>query len=110
MIRERQRDGTDRLAFLVSLARDDQRVAALKHADGGADRFGAVADFGCTRGGSHNFRADHLGHFRARIVVRDDHHVGKPRGDLAHDRPLALVAVAAAAEDHDHPARRERPH
>ena len=30
-----------------------------------------------------------------------------PRGrDLPHERALGAVAVAAAAEDHDHPARR----
>ena len=30
--------------------------------------------------------------------------VGEPRGDLAHERALAAVAVAAAAEDADQPA------
>ena len=36
----------------------------------------------------------------ARVVGGDDHAVGQPRGDLAHQRPLAAVAVAAAPE-HD---------
>ena len=40
----------------------------------------------------------------ARIVVGDDDAVGEPRGDLAHHRPLAGIAVAAAAEHHDEPA------
>ena len=31
--------------------------------------------------------------------------VGEPRGDLAHQRALAAVAVAAGAETHDHAAR-----
>ena len=37
----------------------------------------------------------------ARIVVRDDDEVGQPRGDLAHQRPLAPVTIAAGAEDDD---------
>ena len=39
----------------------------------------------------------------ARIVVGDDDDVGQPRRDAAHFRPLALVAVAAGAEDGDQP-------
>src|SRR3546814_1235927 len=35
----------------------------------------------------------------ARIVVGDDGAVGQRRGDAAHDRALAAVAVAAAADD-----------
>ena len=35
------------------------------------------------------------------------HAVAEPRGDLAHDRPLAAIAVAAAAEDDAEPAARE---
>ena len=40
----------------------------------------------------------------ARIVVGDDDAIGEPRGDLAHQRALAAVAIAAAAEDDDEPA------
>ena len=43
----------------------------------------------------------------ARIVVGDDHDVGLLGRDRAHDRPLAAVAVAAAAEHADEPARGE---
>ena len=35
----------------------------------------------------------------ARVVGGDDRAVGEPGGDLAHDRALGAVAVAAAAED-----------
>ena len=38
------------------------------------------------------------------LVTIDD--VGQPRGDRAHQRALAAVAVAARAEDDDHPRRR----
>ena len=44
----------------------------------------------------------------ARIVVGDDDDVGILDRDRAHDRPLALVAVAAAAEDADELAGGER--
>ena len=52
--------------------------------------------------------ADRLGLLAARIVVGDDDVIGERGGDPAHDRPLALVAVAAAAEHAHEPARRER--
>ncbi len=45
----------------------------------------------------------------AGVVVGDHEDVGEPGGDLAHDRPLALVAVAAGAEHDDHPAGGDRP-
>lgn len=45
----------------------------------------------------------------ARIVVGDDDMIGVPGRDLAHDRPLARVAVAAGAEDHDELALRVGP-
>ncbi len=48
--------------------------------------------------------ADGGGVFAARIVVGDDDAVGFCRGDGAHQRPLAAIAVAAGAEYHDEPA------
>ena len=48
--------------------------------------------------------------FGARIVARDDREVRAALGDRAHERPLAPVAVAAAAEDDDQLAPRERAH
>ena len=42
----------------------------------------------------------------ARVVGGDDDVIGTARGDGAHERPLAAVAVAAGAEDADQPARR----
>ena len=48
------------------------------------------------------------GLLRARVVVGHDDHVGEPRGEVAHERPLAGVSVAAGPEDHDQPAVRER--
>ena len=46
---------------------------------------------------------DRLGRLRARVVGRDQRDVGEPRGDLAHQRALAAIAVPAGAEHDDHP-------
>ena len=39
-----------------------------------------------------------------RVVGGEDHPIGEAGGHLAHLRPLARVAIAARADDHDHPA------
>ena len=72
------------------------------------DRLRPVADFHCTRRRRHDFGPDRCGILRARIVIGDDDDVGKPRRHFTHDRAFALVAVAAAAENRDDTARRER--
>ncbi len=41
---------------------------------------------------------------RARIVRREHHDIAQPRRDLAHQWPLAAVAIAAATENGDQPA------
>ena len=53
--------------------------------------------------------ADRGGIFAARIVVGDDHAIGLVGRDRAHQRPLALIAVAAGAEHHDQFALGVRP-
>ena len=50
---------------------------------------------------------DRVGVLRARVVGGDDDLVGQARGDLAHERALAAVAVAARAEDDDDAPARE---
>ena len=47
--------------------------------------------------------------FAARIVVGHDRDVSLLDRNATHDRALALVAIAAAAEHRNQPARRERP-
>ena len=47
---------------------------------------------------------DRAGILGARIVGGHDRQIGALRGDPAHDRPLAAVAVATAAEHHDEPS------
>ena len=62
--------------------------------------FGAIADLARGRRAGKNLLADGCGVFAARIVVGDDHAVGELCRGLAHQRTLALVAIAAAAEHH----------
>ena len=55
-------------------------------------------------------RDDAVGVLAARVVVGDDDAVGEPFGRLAHQRALAGIALAAAAEHHEHAAARVRAH
>ena len=103
MIGERQSPAGDDLTGLVALAGDDQKVAFLKHGASLGNGGAAVADIERAGRGGENCGADFVRRFAARIIVGDDHHIGETRRNLAHDRPFAGVAVAAAAEDHDEP-------
>ena len=72
-----------------------------QHREAAADRVGAVADLVGAGAGGEDGAADRGGVLAARIVVGDDDDVGELLGDRAHLRPLAGIAVAAAAEHHD---------
>ena len=89
----------------MALAGDDQQIAAAP-SSATARRIAAraVADLERIRGGGQDLAADGRRILAARIVVGDDDAIGEPRGDLAHLRTLAAVAIAAAAEDDDQPA------
>src|SRR5215218_2917826 len=99
------------LALLVALARDDDDVARPGERDGALDRGVAVDD---RLGGAtvldpgEDLVDDRRRVLGARVVRRDDRLVGQARGDLAHLRALAAVAVAAAAEDAEQAAGRQR--
>ena len=101
VIGKRQHAVADDLPGLVALAGDQQHVAAFKVGDRrrGSPRRGRR--FRRRRGAAgEDGGADRSGIFAARIVVGDDDAVGILRGNAAHDRPLAGVAVAAGAEHH----------
>src|SRR6266850_6903986 len=111
---ERKHVGADDLIGLVTLSGDDDRIAGLGPGEGPADRRSPV-DLrrvaarrrpGPAHAGHHlvDYRLRPL---RARIVGGHPHAVAEARGDLTHDRSLAPVAVAAAAEDDAEPAARE---
>src|SRR5262245_5950830 len=103
---ERQHVGAHDLIGLVTLPGDDHRVAGLGPAERGTDRARAIGlgreaarlSTGAARA-DHDLVDDRLRPLRARVVGGHPHLIAEPRRDLAHDRPLGAVAVAAAAED-----------
>ena len=105
MVRKRQGSVADDLAGFMAFSGDDEHVAGAKLPDRGPDRLGAVADLARASRRSEDFGADRSRRLAARIVVGDDHDIGLLGRDRAHDRPLALVPVAAAAEYADEAAR-----
>ena len=102
MIAERQHAVADDLAAFVALAGDHQHVAGLERRDRTADRLAAVADLACAPGAAARIAA----RIAAGSSLRGLSSVTMTRsrllrGDRAHHRPLARVAVAAGAEHHD---------
>ena len=73
------------------------------------DRLGPVADLARAGRAGQDLGADRRRLLAARVVVGDDDDVGLLDGDAAHDRPLAPVAIAAAAEHADEAAGGEGP-
>ena len=104
---ERMDHAADDLALLVALAGHHQHVAVAQHGRRrrGSPRGGRRSPAGPGAPARISARMA-AGSSRARIVVGDDGDVGQAGGDRAHQRPLAAVAVAAGAEDHDQPAAR----
>ena len=61
------------------------------------DHLGVGAGFGCA---GEDFATDRGGILAARVVVGDDDQVGQFRGDAAHLRALAGIAITTGAEHH----------
>ena len=101
------------LTGLVSLAGDDHDVAGPGQPQRGLDGRPPVAlldHLGAAPPGAVEHRGpDRRRLLGAGVVVGDDDEVGEPGRDLAHDRPLAGVAVTAGPEDDQQPAAGERP-
>src|SRR5437867_11366906 len=102
---EGQHLGANDLVRFVSLACDHDGVAGAspveRCADGGSplDLAAITAVTPAAPDAHHDLVEDGLRAFRARIVRRDPDAIGEARSNLTHDRPLAAVAIAAAAED-----------
>ena len=114
------------LVVLVALARNQQGVARPRESHGQCDggsavglhvearealpqfRGGSVNDAGLFHAG-HNHIKDCGLLLGARVVRGDHHHIGAFGSGLAHTRPLALVAVAAAPEHDQDAACAQRP-
>src|SRR6185437_5060467 len=104
---ERERVVGELLALFVALAGDHDHVAFAGFADSAGDRLAPVRlDLG-TVSALEDLGDDRFGLLAARIVGGDDRDVGELGRDPAHQRALAAVAVAAAAEDADHAALRQ---
>src|SRR5687767_13938756 len=92
------------LALLVALAGNDDHVAGLRQPHRAVDAGAAVGillDVRAAPGPREDLADDRLRVLRARVVGGDEADVGQPGADLAHQRALAAVAVAAGSEDRD---------
>ena len=88
------------LSLLVAFAGDDDDVPLPGPLERGCDRRLAVGlDLRIAGHPGDDLVDDRLRVLAPRVVGRDDRRVGEAGGDVAHERPLAPVAVAAAAED-----------
>src|SRR6266508_3292471 len=101
--------GADDLVGLMTLAGDDDHVAGAGPAERALD--GGLPVRKClmpvhhraTRDARQDVGDDRLGRLAPRVVRGDPDAVAEARGDGAHERALAAVPVAAAAEDHREP-------
>src|SRR2546426_8194965 len=99
--------GTDDLVRLVTLTRYHHRITGIGPMQRVVDRPGAVgldrvaARLGTGRAHTdEDLVDDRLRPLRAGVVRGHPDPVGEAGGDLAHDRALAAIAVAATPEDH----------
>ncbi len=89
----------------MALAGQHDYIAGLRRLERQGDGRPAVGllhqDLGPAHAGP-DLRGDGSGVLATRVVGGEDGEVGQAGGDLAHQRSLGPVAVAAAAEDHQH--------
>src|ERR1700682_658984 len=98
--------GTDDLICLVALAGDHDHVAGPGPGEGAADCGLPVGNClmrvhgQAARYAGGDLGDDGLRPLAARGGGGDPHAIAEPRGDAAHEGPLAAVAIPPAAEDH----------
>ena len=88
----------------MPLAGDEHDIARIGLGERCLDRLGTVgdhADIGCVGCAPRDVGENGLRILVARIVAGQDHDVGQACRNFAHQRALARIAVAAAAEDAD---------
>ena len=107
MVGKRNDAITDDLAGFVALAGDNDDVASLHHRERGRDGFRAVADLARAGSARENFSANGLRTLAPWVIVGHYREVRLLDRDAAHERPFALVAIAAAAKDANETAGRE---
>src|SRR5712692_3810171 len=102
--------GADDLICLVALAGDDDHVASPGPCEGAADCGLPVGNClmpvhdQAARYAGGDLGDDGLRPLGARVIGGDPHAVTETPGDLPHERPLAPVAITAAAEHHAQPS------
>ena len=98
------------LVVLVALAGDDHHVARRGLGQRGADRGAAIdVDHERRRHRRQDLIEDRPGILGARVVAGDHREIGAGRDHRAHERALAGIAIAAAAEHADEAPLRQRP-
>jgi hypothetical protein len=100
-VEERMLDAADVLVVLVALAGEQDHVGGRRRADRVADRLGPVldhVDLVVADGADQDLREDEVRRLEPRVVAGHDHVLGELDRDRAHQRALAGIAVAAAAE------------
>ena len=94
----------DGLSGLVALAGNKQHIPFVEHRQRPRRSPSARSPISIAPGApASTWRRISRGILAPRIVVGDDGEIGLIRRDAPHLGPLALVAVAAAAEHHDEP-------
>ena len=93
----------------MALTGNKDDITLAHHCDCRMDGFRPVTNLAGAGRRDENFAADRCRDFAAWVIVSDDDYVRVLDSDLAHNRPLALVAVATAAEDADQLAGDKRP-
>src|SRR5439155_15294415 len=106
MIAEWQDRRSDGLPGFMALAGDEEDVSRFQSIDRRPDGECAIADIDAARTCRHHRGADRRRILRTRIVIGHIRDIGELCDDGAHERTLALVAIAAAAENHRELARR----
>src|SRR5215468_1947505 len=94
------------LIGLVSFASEQNDIARLRLANRRRNRcrtieLHRITAIPCLANAVHHFAGDCRGFLAARVVASHNDAIGQPRGEATHFRPLAAVALTAAAEDAD---------
>ena len=96
------------LTGFMPLSGNDQKVAGTEIGDRSRDRPAAVADLDCVRSGRKDRPTDFCRRLASRIVVCHVNPICQAGRYPSHQRTLAGIAIAAAAEQGDEPATRMR--
>src|SRR5437016_4271015 len=101
VVAERQYLLADDLAGFMTLAGNQQDIAAAQLGNGRTNRLAAITNLNRAGRTPQDGGTNGGGLFRARIIVRNNHAVGERRGNRSHDRTLSGITIPAATEYHN---------